>query len=860
MNLTDFPLDLLGDLADPKWRLRNLYTIVDRDANVIPFRPNDTQNDFLDNLHYRNLILKARQRGLSTLVQLMGLDQALFNDNFSAGIIADNLDNAAIFLKRIEFAYNHLPAAIRDAVRIKSRNTSLIEFSNGSSIRVDTSYRSGSLQFLHVSEFGKICAKSPDKATEIMTGTLPALAPGGFAVIESTAEGNDGYFFRLSKDAENKKKLGTPLTKIDFKFHFYSWWDEDQYQIDPSTIVLTHDEALYCHEIEAKIGRKLEPSRWAWYWATRRTLGDKMLQEHPSCVAGHVRVGTPGGMVKIAEVEPDGETVLAHFDKGERPVFDVVTKLGYTVTCTADHPVKLADGTFLKIEEGLAPGHRVRLGAPSFGSKQQWVPWSPVPFVAGRIDIDENFAEFLGMFMGDGSFHDGTVSVACDAQDIDTVAHVEGMFERYLGGSGSRLTGAKKGCLEIRKAGKVFEGPLLALGVVEHRPSGGLKRKVHVPDYIFRSPKNVVAAFLRGLFEADGFANREGNRVSFFSKHRHVVQDVQMLLLAFGIESRIATLTKKSGCGTYTYTGSELNIRANGVRTYAADIGFISARKSERLALAFSKKHTNPPKAFDFTDEIVSVTPAGVARVYDITTASHEFDAGGIVVHNCPEEAFWASAEGRYYTAQMTKVRNERRISLFPHDPRYPVHTFWDIGQGDETAVWCMQFAGQRFRWLRYFEASGEPFAKFINDLTETGYLWDTHWLPHDATHKRQLGLVNMSALDMLEELAPGWHFEVVDRIPDITVGIQQVRQMLDLSEFDEAGCAVGIQHLDNYRKEWNERTGAWKANPFHDSASNSADSIRQCAQAWSAGLLSIPAPVREITRRGTQNRNWRTV
>lgn len=507
MNLADFPQYAIDDLADPKWRLRNLYTIVDRDANVIPFRPNEAQEDFLNELHYRNIVLKARQRGFSTLIQLAGLDQAIFNDNFTAGIIADNLDNAGVFLERIKFAYDHLPDAIKAAVRLVSFNSTTMKFSNGSKIVVDVSFRSGTLQFLHVSEFGKICAKSPDKAKEIMTGTLPALATNGMGFIESTAEGNEGYFFRECKKAEDKARLGTPLTKIDFKFHFYSWWDEDQYQIDPTTIRLTQDEVLYCHDVEGKIGRKLEPSRWAWYWSTRRTHGDDMLQEFPST----------------------------------------------------------------------------------------------------------------------------------------------------------------------------------------------------------------------------------------------------------------------------------------------------------------------------------------------------------------PEEAFWASTEGRYYTAQLTRIRNERRIGRFPHDPRRPVLTLWDIGQRDETAIWCFQFIDQRLRFIRYMEASGEPFSYFVGELQKLGYTWETHWLPHDAEHKRQQGLINKSAIEMLEDLAPGWHFDIVERISDVTVGIQQTRDMLALSEFDEEGCALGIKHLDNYRKEKNERTGAWKSTPFHGPESNGADAIRQGAQLLASGLLKIPAPVQVRSRRGTQRRNWRT-
>ena len=66
-----------------------------------------------------------------------------------------------------------------------------LSFSNGSRIAVGTSFRSGTLQFLHISEFGKICAKYPEKAREIVTGAIEALSIDGKLFIESTAEGNE---------------------------------------------------------------------------------------------------------------------------------------------------------------------------------------------------------------------------------------------------------------------------------------------------------------------------------------------------------------------------------------------------------------------------------------------------------------------------------------------------------------------------------------------------------------------------------------------------------------------------------------------------------------------------------------------
>jgi hypothetical protein len=98
-----------------------------------------------------------------------------------------------------------------------------LTFANNSSIRVSTSMRGGTLQYLHVSEFGKICAQYPDKAREIVTGALNTVEAGQFIVIESTAEGQEGAFYRMCQEARTQRAMNKPLTALDWKFHFFAW-------------------------------------------------------------------------------------------------------------------------------------------------------------------------------------------------------------------------------------------------------------------------------------------------------------------------------------------------------------------------------------------------------------------------------------------------------------------------------------------------------------------------------------------------------------------------------------------------------------------------------------------------------------
>jgi hypothetical protein len=218
--------------SDRRWRLNNLYTIKDKAGNAIPFRMNANQEQLLSELWTLNIILKARQMGFTTLIQLVMLDACLFNSNTSAGIVAHNREDAeAFFDDKIKFAYDHLDPEIQKAVPATQDSAKSLTFANGSRIRVGTSLRSGTFQYLHVSEFGKTCAQFPAKAKEIVTGAFNAVEAGQFIAVESTAEGQEGTFYDMVMEAKRNAELQRQLTPLDFKLHFFAWWKDKTYSL-----------------------------------------------------------------------------------------------------------------------------------------------------------------------------------------------------------------------------------------------------------------------------------------------------------------------------------------------------------------------------------------------------------------------------------------------------------------------------------------------------------------------------------------------------------------------------------------------------------------------------------------------------
>ena len=319
--------ELTEILSDPIKRISSLYKIIvkgddGQDNLVIQFKPNRAQRRFLARLHHRNIILKARQLGFTTLIAIAWLDHALFNANTRCGIIAQDRDTAeAIFRDKVKFAYDNLPDALREAMPLENCTKSEMLFGhNNSSIRVATSVRGGTIHRLHVSEFGKICAKFPDKAKEVVTGSIPAVPKSGITVIESTAEGREGEFYEMTQRAIALDQQKKPLTERDYRFHFFPWWEAPEYRMDASTVAITDKDREYFDSLEAETGKTIDPEQRAWYVATRNSdfsgNPERMWQEYPSTPGEAFKVSTDGCyyVSQLADARKQGRITIVPWE------------------------------------------------------------------------------------------------------------------------------------------------------------------------------------------------------------------------------------------------------------------------------------------------------------------------------------------------------------------------------------------------------------------------------------------------------------------------------------------------------------------------------------------------------------------
>jgi hypothetical protein len=195
-----------------------------------------------------------------------------------------------------------------------------------------------------------------------------------------------------------------------------------------------------------------------------------------------------------------------------------------------------------------------------------------------------------------------------------------------------------------------------------------------------------------------------------------------------------------------------------------------------------------------------------------------------------------AAIKGAIYGKVMAEAKQAGRITRVPYDAALPVDTDWDLGIGDNTAIWFSQsLRSGEVHLIDYHEDSGQGIAYYANLLhkreDEFGYVYGTHWAPHDIA-ARELG-TGKSRLEVARE--HGIRFEMTPRITggvkgEVEEGIDQVRLMMSRCWFDEEHCDPGLEALRHYRWDWNTRLNEFKPSPVHDWASHGADAFRGLA------------------------------
>lgn len=286
-----------------RWRMENLYFIINKHGQQVPFKFNKAQDHFFttylncDKPYHRIVILKSRQLGFTTFIALYFLDEIMFNPNNEALQIAHTLkDSGEIFNRKILYAFRNFFPALKEILQTDQKQSKKLQFiydnGNGSestsSIATTNSARSGTFRFVHISELGKLGRLSQGKAEEVVTGTLPAVPASGFLFIESTAEGASGLFYDMFMTAWKRRDSIIPeLTKAEFLPVFYSWrWDVDEItEVNKDGIIpVSAMEQCEIDWVEYQKENDLSDAEISFYYTkyiqSQRDI-DKLHQEYP---------------------------------------------------------------------------------------------------------------------------------------------------------------------------------------------------------------------------------------------------------------------------------------------------------------------------------------------------------------------------------------------------------------------------------------------------------------------------------------------------------------------------------------------------------------------------------------------------
>jgi ribonucleoside-diphosphate reductase alpha chain len=403
------------------------------------------------------------------------------------------------------------------------------------------------------------------------------------------------------------------------------------------------------------------------------------------CFPADARVHTTKGLVGIGELVARGEAgedirVYTHRATAEDPGFGVVATRpvafmrngvkrivrlrfanGAELRCTPNHRVWTLNRGYVRAEE-LTGRDRVLLNdSPTPAVDATWALPVKVHALAksfahgGTVthqalpeSWSEGLAELTGHLVGDGCMTGSQLQWIYGGDDIAdglTDSH-EGLLRELIGGVSRQQM--ENGTVQLRAGSAAVRELFAGLGVSTARAHD--KR---VPQAIFTAPTEIQAAFLRGLFGADGCVARveSGGKATRYaglgSRSEALLKDVQRLLSAFGIRGRLYRVGE-SDAASFSYTradgttveygsreGFDLRVTGTDLERFASAVGFSTPRKQAALEalLAETTRYRTKPGT-----TLVAREDDGQEQVYNLTEPlHHSYIVDGIVVANCSE-------------------------------------------------------------------------------------------------------------------------------------------------------------------------------------------------------------------------------
>ncbi len=392
------------------------------------------------------------------------------------------------------------------------------------------------------------------------------------------------------------------------------------------------------------------------------------------CVASDTLVSTGNGLERIDSISSDciavdarlmdcnhGQQLLqlgTEFVKpanimrtGLKETFKLTTNAGYELIATPDHRIMTSNG-WKPLGELTSDDHvYVQSGEGKFCEDRK-LPFDVVNEYTGgngrkyMLNLPKEWTKELGLILGwlvgDGFVEKKgrTVGFVFAPEDEEARRIIQPVFERYCNRT-IKPSKYPNGCSQIRSNSSRIVDFFVKLG---YNPC-----EREVPSSLLKAPKDVVLAFLVGLFSSDGTigtGSESRNYVRLNSSSPKLLKQVQLLLLNLGVKSSIYDRSTKPKVFSYAAKNGDTRFYETSGKNYELNISKDNLPKFLKVVSFIQKRNIDKSDylaAFDFygerfLDGVKSVEYAGKREVWDIQEPlTHSFIANGIVVHNCGE-------------------------------------------------------------------------------------------------------------------------------------------------------------------------------------------------------------------------------
>ncbi len=456
------------------------------------------------------------------------------------------------------------------------------------------------------------------------------------------------------------------------------------------------------------------------------------------CVTGDTRVLTPGGIWRridqmihlpariVTNLGGDDENigggkeihvVDGAFPTGTRDVYELRTACGYSLKLTADHKLWTNNRGWVEAKH-LTADDELRLMSEPACVEEVGEP------VDGKLF---QMAGFLLSSANDSLECLKLESVLGDSERIDSfVGYASETWGSAEHAEGNMLTKTLTNRRLLSRIGAFIK--------VEHDHASG-KCTVRLSDDAFTSGLAAQKHLLRGLFTADATVDSRGVVLNHTSLD--LLQDVQLVLIGFGIQSRIESgeggafargglaSTGENSVLTLDRASSRHGLRIDeaSLRSFGTHIAFLC--EEELAALASAIERVDGGESEGNFDCLASFTHLGKEQVFDLTEpVTSSFVANGITVHNCSEYMFLDDTACNLASLNVMRFFDAEKKSFDIEGFRHGIR-LWTIVL--EISVLMASFPSEEIAKLSYkFRTLGLGYANLGALLMQAGIPYDS--------------------------------------------------------------------------------------------------------------------------------------